>query len=390
MARYFALYVLLVACICRVQAQKHLNEALAQNNHALFAKIVECAGATKAFDGTKGKVTVLAPTDAAIVSFLSSMGLSAGDVLGQEELCDTLLRYHVLPYELKSGMIVKKDSKAQTLEPNSYLLFNKDSSGVTVKDMQGNVAKVSKGDIPAGEATLHSVDRVLMSGSVFTSIASALKYHSKKHTELVKALTTAGLMSAVTDPKAPFTGTILAPTDAAFKKLTITPSKAQLKDILLYHVLKDVVVLPTDHKSGTKYATLLPGHTVQIKLSQGTIKNQFGQTETVTFADVVPEAGKPARMRKSNIFAGKGVIHGIDTVLIPKAAVVTEKAMMKPMGRKLLQGGDRGTDFDFRQQGAMEDTAGAIAAAASGQSSAGAATAVGSASAYNVGMFNGY
>ena len=46
------------------QAQKHLNEALAQNKHTLFAKIVECAGATKAFDGTKGKVTVLAPTDA--------------------------------------------------------------------------------------------------------------------------------------------------------------------------------------------------------------------------------------------------------------------------------------------------------------------------------------
>ena len=100
----------------------------------------------------------------AITSFLKSTGLSAADVLGQEELCDTLLRYHVLPYDLKSSMIVKKDSKAQTLEPYSYLLFNKDSSGVTVKDMQGNVAKVAKGDISAGEATLHSVDRVLLSG----------------------------------------------------------------------------------------------------------------------------------------------------------------------------------------------------------------------------------
>ena len=100
----------------------------------------------------------------AITSFLKSTGLSAADVLGQEELCDTLLRYHVLPYDLKSSMIVKKDSKAQTLEPYSYLLFNKDSSGVTVKDMQGHVAKVAKGDIPAGEATLHSVDRVLLSG----------------------------------------------------------------------------------------------------------------------------------------------------------------------------------------------------------------------------------
>jgi uncharacterized surface protein with fasciclin (FAS1) repeats len=96
------------------------------------------------------------------------MGLTAEDVLSQEELCDALLRYHVLPYDLKSSMIVKKDSKAQTLEPFSYLLFNKDSSGVTVKDMQGHVAKVAKGDIVAGEATIHSVDRVLMSGKSVT------------------------------------------------------------------------------------------------------------------------------------------------------------------------------------------------------------------------------
>ena len=109
---------------------------------------------------------------------------------------------------------------------------------------------------------------VVLAGEVFYSVADALKYHSEKHTELVKALTAAGLLGAVTDPKKPFTGTILAPTDAAFKALKVTPSRDQLKNILLYHVLKDELVLPTDHKSGTKYATLLPGHTVQIKLSQ--------------------------------------------------------------------------------------------------------------------------
>jgi hypothetical protein len=56
----------------------------------------------------------------------------------------------------------------------------------------------------------------------------------------------------------------------------------------------------------------------------------------------------------------------------------------------LLQGGNQGEDFDFKQQGAMQDTAGAIADAASGQSSAASATAVGAATAYSTGMFNGY
>jgi uncharacterized surface protein with fasciclin (FAS1) repeats len=107
-----------------------------------------------------------------------------------------------------------------------------------------------------------------IAGNIFYSVAAALKYHSEKHTQLVSALTRAGLLRTVTDPKKPFTGTILAPTEAAFKALAISPSKDQLRNILLYHVLKDQVVLPTTHKSGTKYATLLPGHTVQIKLSQ--------------------------------------------------------------------------------------------------------------------------
>ena len=104
-------------------------------------------------------------------------------------------------------------------------------------------------------------------GEVFYSVAAALKYHSKQHTELLKALTATGLVGAVTDPKKPFTGTILAPTDAAFKRLSSAPSTADLKNILLNHVLKDELVLPGEVKEGTKYATAFPGHNVQFKFS---------------------------------------------------------------------------------------------------------------------------
>lgn len=37
----------------------------------------------------------------------------------------------------------------------------------------------------------------------------------------------------------------------------------------------------------------------------GKVKNQFGATRTVTFVDVIPETGKPARVVKHNIFAGQ-------------------------------------------------------------------------------------
>jgi hypothetical protein len=58
--------VLFTDCHLRyaTQAQKNLNVALSQNKLDLFAKLVQCAGAEKAFGTAKGKVTVLAPTDA--------------------------------------------------------------------------------------------------------------------------------------------------------------------------------------------------------------------------------------------------------------------------------------------------------------------------------------
>ena len=121
----------------------------------------------------------------AIAAFLKSMGLTADHVLAEEPLCDALLAYHVLPYELMSSMIAKKDSTAQTLEPNSFLTFNKGASGVTVTDMQGNVARVGKADIKAGEATVHTVDRVLLSGKSLPVIiqrpGSPVTEHQSEH-----------------------------------------------------------------------------------------------------------------------------------------------------------------------------------------------------------------
>jgi hypothetical protein len=88
------------------------------------------------------------------------------------------------------------------------------------------------------------------------------------------------------------------------------------------------------------------------------------------------------------------VIHGIDAVLIPKmGTTVTERGTSTAASghRKLLQSGQGETALTFRQQGALQDTAGAIADAASGQSSAAAATAVGSTSSnYAVGLNDAY
>lgn len=117
---------------------------------------------------------------------------------------------------------------------------------------------------------------------------------------LAAALTAAGLVSTLQGP-GPFT--VFAPTDAAFAKLpagtleALRKDKAKLAAILTYHVVagrveaKDVVKLTT--------ANTVNGAPIAIKVMSGHV---MINNATVTTADV----------RASN-----GVIHIIDTVILP-------------------------------------------------------------------------
>jgi uncharacterized surface protein with fasciclin (FAS1) repeats len=121
-------------------------------------------------------------------------------------------------------------------------------------------------------------------------------------TTLVAALNAAGLVDTLKGP-GPFT--VFAPTDAAFKKLPagtveglLKPeNKAKLADILTYHVVAGMV-LAKDVKSG-------PVKTVQG--SNATLKVEGGKV-TIDGATVAA----------ADVAASNGVIHVIDTVIMPK------------------------------------------------------------------------
>jgi uncharacterized surface protein with fasciclin (FAS1) repeats len=139
--------------------------------------------------------------------------------------------------------------------------------------------------------------------------------NSKDHTTLVKAVAAAGLVDTLKS-KGPFT--VFAPTNEAFAKLPagtvetlLKPENlATLKTILTYHVVAGSVDAKTlmgkikagggkaelDTVSGGKLWAMMSG-------SKVTLKDEKGGTATVTIADV----------HQSN-----GVIHVIDTVLMPK------------------------------------------------------------------------
>jgi uncharacterized surface protein with fasciclin (FAS1) repeats len=121
-------------------------------------------------------------------------------------------------------------------------------------------------------------------------------------TTLATALTEAGLVDALKGD-GPFT--VFAPNDDAFKKLPkgtlegLLKDKEALKKILLYHVVSGNV-LAKDVVKLTK-ATTLSGQDVKIKVTGKTVKINSSK---VIAADVQ---------------AKNGVIHVIDTVLMPPA-----------------------------------------------------------------------
>ncbi len=121
---------------------------------------------------------------------------------------------------------------------------------------------------------------------------------------LVAALKAAGLDTALSGP-GPFT--VFAPTDEAFSKLpagtveSLLKNVAELKKILQYHVVSGKVLAADVVK--LKSATTLEGSNVKIDASKGV---KINESNVVT----------------PDVQADNGVIHVIDTVLIPAKAGV--------------------------------------------------------------------
>jgi uncharacterized surface protein with fasciclin (FAS1) repeats len=139
--------------------------------------------------------------------------------------------------------------------------------------------------------------------------------NSKDHTTLVAAVKAAGLVDTLSGP-GPFT--VFAPTNAAFAKLPagtveilLKPeNKASLTEILTCHVVAAnamstaIAKMIADDKGSHAVKTL--GGCVLTARMMGdkiTLTDENGNVATVTIADV----------KQSN-----GVIHVIDTVMLPK------------------------------------------------------------------------
>lgn len=128
---------------------------------------------------------------------------------------------------------------------------------------------------------------------------------SKKFPTLVAALKAAGLVETLKG-EGPFT--VFAPTEEAFRKLPkgtveslLKPqNKSKLVAILTYHVVPGKVMAADvlKLKNGTKVKTV-QGQTITVKNARGVKVNQ-------------------AKVVKTDIVGTNGVIHVIDSVILPR------------------------------------------------------------------------
>lgn len=161
--------------------------------------------------------------------------------------------------------------------------FNKDD---TKKDMS---TQQSSSQVAPEEATNESKNIV--------EVASA----NQDFSTLVAAVKAAGLVETLSS-EGPFT--VFAPTNAAFEKLPagtleqLLANPAELKKILTYHVVSGKVT--ASQVVELTEATTVQGQKVNIKVENGIVKIN------------------DANVTSTDIMTSNGVIHVIDTVLLPQ------------------------------------------------------------------------
>ena len=254
-------------------------------------KAAEVAGLSQTL-GAEGSLTVFAPTDDAFAK------LPAGTVpalLKNPDRLRAVLLYHIVDGTVDSDAVAElKTAKSLMGQP----LAIDSSDGVMV-----NAAKVTKADILCSNGVIHVVDSVLLPKDIVDLAASADGFGT-----LVAAVKAAGLVETLKGD-GPFT--VFAPTDAAFKKLPaetleslLKPeNKQKLTEILTYHVVPGLVT--AEQVVSLKSAKTVNGASLPIMVE----KDDKGALKGVQVGD--------ANVAQTDLMALNGVIHVIDTVLVP-------------------------------------------------------------------------
>jgi uncharacterized surface protein with fasciclin (FAS1) repeats len=260
-----------------------------------FKTLAAALGAAGLVDAVKGPgpFTVFAPSDEAFAKLPKGTVETLLKPENKEKL-KAILTYHVVP-----GKVMAKDvvgiKGAKSL--NGQRIDVKVDGGKVMVDG----AQVVTTDIACTNGVIHVIDSVILPSedNIPTVATKAGKFGT-----LLAAAKAAGLVDALSGDKAL---TVFAPTDDAFAKLPkdtvatlLKPeNKDKLKAILLFHVVEGRVY--SEDALAAKSAATLQGSKVEIAVKDG--------------AAYV----NGAKILATDVDASNGVIHIIDSVILPPA-----------------------------------------------------------------------
>lgn len=279
------------------EEQSIVDIAVGNEDFSILVAALQKAELVGALQG-EGPFTVFAPNNAAFLKLLEGLGITAEQLLDHPQLSEVLL-YHVV-----SGKVMSTDLSdgmtAPTLKGDTIEVDL--SSGVKI-----NSSNVIAADIESSNGVIHVIDTVLVPSDFVLETEAELPsivdiaVGNEDFSILVAALQKAELVGAL-QGEGPFT--VFAPTNEAFIKLLnglgISAedllAQPDLAKVLLYHVVSGKV-MSTDLSDGLK-APSLNGQELEFDLKSGVKVSG----STVVTADIE---------------ASNGVIHVIDTVMVP-------------------------------------------------------------------------
>jgi uncharacterized surface protein with fasciclin (FAS1) repeats len=211
------------------------------------------------------------------------------------------------------AMLEKSGYTDIRVAPTSFMVHAKDADGnpVVMTISPDSFTEVTDVDDASGKANAAngSEKTVMVGGAAMFPSKNIIQNaeNSKDHTTLVAAVKAAGLVDTL-EGKGPFT--VFAPTNEAFKKLPagtveklLKPDeKATLSKILTYHVVPGKLEA-SDLTDGKKLKT--------VQGEELTVKNKDGKIS------IVDAKGDSANVTIDDVNQSNGVIHVIDSVLMP-------------------------------------------------------------------------
>ena len=302
----FVLFAMLLAAFAPVSraaaapaaagGQNIVDIAAGDSRFKTLVAAVQAAGLVETLQGA-GPFTVFAPTDQAFAKLPKG---TVEALLKDPAALKNILTYHVAAGNLMAADVLKLSS-VDTLQGSPALIQLKGGNAYI------NNARIIITDIVASNGVIHVIDSVILppSKDIVDTAAGDGRFKT-----LVAAVQAAGLVDTL-KAKGPYT--VFAPTDQAFAKLPKGTVEALLKDpealkgILTYHVLGSRAFAADAMKLTS--ADTVQGSSIVIK-KQG--NNLFINNARVVITDILTTIG---------------VIHFIDTVLLPPSKDIVDTAV---------------------------------------------------------------